>query len=154
MALWRHIRDNQLPWCLILEDDVHFHPDFIPLFREYWQHVPQEAKIIFPGHCGAWALHGRSMPVTPVTPFCTHGYLLSHEGAQLLLENILPVDDAIDLAMRKVWRKRPALEAVIFNGKASLAGIRPHDYKQANKNFCIFEGIIYQNRKEYSSTLI
>ena len=154
IALWRHIRDNQLPWCLILEDDVHFHPDFVPLFREYWQHVPQQAKIIFPGHCCAWIVQRRHMPINLAIPLCLHSYLLSFEGAQMLLDGILPVHNDIDVVLRDFWRMHSPFSAVLFNGNASIASIRPHDYKETNKQICSFEGIVYQNRKEYGRTLI
>ena len=153
IALWRYIRDNQLSWCLILEDDAHLHPDFIKLFREYWQHVPQQAKIIYPGYC-AWGFSRHRNPINPMTPLCLHSYLLSYEGAQLLLDHVLPVNDEIDVVLRDFWRTRPSLESVVFNGNASMASIKPNDYKHANKKICIFEGIVYQNRKECGRTLL
>ena len=149
VKLWKHIRDNKLDWTLILEDDVHFHPQFISLFYKYWKRVPIDAKIVFPGFYDRPKNDNQIIIQQPV--MCLHAYMLNHSGAKYLLSNLLPMDDPIDQHIIKHFKNNYG--SFIFNGRAIVNGIRPDDYKIDNGDKCMFNGIIYQNREEYGRTI-
>lgn len=151
IKVWRLIAERKLDWTLILEDDAHFHPNFLELFHAYWKHVPKTAKIIFPGYCVDAAVEQTSNAIIERAVMCLQGYMLSWEGAEYLLNQIVPINDPIDIAIDHHFQK--AGQSYIFNGNATVDGIRPNDYKEANGRRCMFNGIIYQNHQEQGSTI-
>lgn len=149
IRLWKHIRDNKLDWTLILEDDVHFHPQFLSLFYKYWKRVPIDAKIVFPGY---WDRPKNDKQIIIQQPvMCLHGYMIDYKGAEYLLDNLLPMDNPIDQHITDHFNNNYG--SFIFNGKAIINGVRPDDYKINNGDKCMFNGIIYQNREEYGRTI-
>lgn len=149
VRLWKHIAKNKMGWTLILEDDAHFHPQFNELFPAYWRNVPVDALIVFPGHCCGKSINNELIVSQSV--MCNHGYMISSVGAQYLLDNILPMNDPVDIAIVEHFRNRRG--SYIFNGQASINGIVPDDYKNSQNGKCTFDGIIYQNQEEYGSTI-
>lgn len=155
IGLWRHIAENKLDWVLILEDDAHFHPDFVKLFNSYVKNIEDTDNVmmIFPGYCGNDEIEKSDNPVIEAPVMCLHGYIISHRGAQYLLDNLLPMNDPVDIAIIDHFHKNKYDKCLVFNGNASIDGIRPHDYKEQNGSKCQFSGIIYQNQKEKGSTI-
>jgi len=153
VSIWRYIASNKLGWTLILEDDAHFHPQFMSLFPEYWKRVPKDAKIVFPGFCGEERRLDKNTLVALHAVMCFHGYMISHEGAQYLLDNIVPISSPIDVDMYTLFDRNGYKGSYIFNPNAVVNGIRPIDYKEANGARCLFNGIIYQNQQDQGTTL-
>lgn len=177
IRMWKEIARNKMGWTLILEDDVHFHPKFSELFQAYWQQVPKDALIVFPGYCGGGELvdgdlgggngggnknfnfNNASTPKTNVVTtsvMCLHGYMISHVGAKYLLDHLLPLNTPVDIAIVEHFRN--ARGSYVFNGNDSVlladgTYLRPHDYKNAMGSKCKFSGIIYQNHREQGSTI-
>lgn len=151
MNLWRHIVDHKIKWTLILEDDAHFHPEFRELFSHYCSQIPNDAKIVYLGHCGFDDNEIGMNAVVQHDAMCAHAYLISEEGAQELLSNMLPVEEPIDIEITRYFRSHSG--SYIFNGNTFINGIRPHDYKESNMQRCNFNGIVYQNREELGSTI-
>lgn len=151
VKLWKHIANNKLGWTLILEDDTNFHPKFIELFNEYWKEVPKDAKIIFPGYCGPEEIEESPEKIIEHAVMCLHGYMISWEGAQYLLDKLLPIDLPVDIPIDNHFKENSG--SYIFNGNAIVSGIRPNDYKEQNGKRCMFNGIIYQNQQEAGSTI-
>jgi GR25 family glycosyltransferase involved in LPS biosynthesis len=151
IRMWRHIAENKLGWTLILEDDAHFHPDFVRLFSKYWNQVPNDAKIIFPGYCGSDKLERSRTRVLSNSVMCLQGYMINWQGAQFLLDKLTPVDQPIDIAIADYFKHRDG--SYIFNGNAIIDGVCPNDYKKSNGRKCMFNGIIYQNHEEQGSTI-
>lgn len=149
IKVWRHIADKKLDWCLILEDDAHFHPEFLQLFPQYWNQVPKDAKIVFPGYCTDE--NGLSSLVVQKSVLCTQAYMISWREAQYLLDHLLPVGNPIDIVIDGHFKNHPG--SYIFNGNTTVNGIRPNDYKEAHGRRCMFNGIIYQNHEEQGSTI-
>ena len=149
VRVWKHIADNDLDWCLILEDDAHFHPDFKKLFSKYWNQVPSNAMMIYPGYCSA--IETTDTPVLRNAVMCLQGYMISAKGARHLLNNLLPIIVSVDVAIEKHFMLRN--DSYVFNGNAEIDGIRPFNYKESNDKKCMFNGIIYQNRGEYGSII-
>ncbi len=151
ISLWKHILDNKLDWTLILEDDAHFHPNFTELFPSYWKEIPANAKIIFPGYCGGDDVKNNDQLVIEKSVMCLQAYMINHESAKYLLDNLLPMDQSIDIVIENHFAKHPG--SYIFNDRVTIDGIRPMDYKEQNGNRCMFDGIVYQNRKDQGSTI-
>ena len=150
IKLWKHIAKHKLGWTLILEDDVHFHPKFQSLFIKYWKNVPIDAKIVYVGHCYA-SCKNSTKKVIKNYVMCNHGYMINHESAQYLIDNLLPMGNPIDRVIYDHFSKNDG--SFIFNGSTNIDGICPDEYKMSNCNICSFEGIIYQNREKYKSTI-
>lgn len=152
VRLWKHIVQNNMDWTLILEDDAHFHPDFVTLFPKYWREVPKDAKIIFPGFCAPKEVEDENTEaVIPRGVMCLHGYMLNAAGAAYLLKELLPMDLPVDIPITEHFRHRAG--SYIFNGNFVMDGIRPNDYKESNGKRCMFNGIIYQNQQDQGSTI-
>jgi GR25 family glycosyltransferase involved in LPS biosynthesis len=167
IRLWRYMVRKQLGWCLILEDDVNFHPDFMRLFPYYWNYVPSDAKIVYPGYCGSYDNSNNSpidtpSPVFPVVNIavdriynravlCTHAYMINWQGAQYLLDNLLPMTDTVDQCLLVHFKNHPG--SYIFNGEIEIKGIRASDHKMICGGKCTQEGIVYQNREIHGSIL-
>lgn len=150
IQLWKHIAKNKLGWTLILEDDCHFHPDFMELFPQYWKHVPKDAKIIYPGYGNL--PRNIQFPVSNQETLCTHGYMVDSKGAEYLLEHLLPMqNEPIDVVLEQHFKYKEG--SYIFNGTYEMSDIVPHDYKIKHQNQCEFCGIIYQNRKDFIRTI-
>lgn len=145
---WRQIADNKSGWTLILEDDAHFHPDFVKLFSKYWNKVPRDASIIYPGY--SCDNINETLPlIVSESVLCTHAYIINWQGAERLLNNI-PKKTGIDIEIANYFRHKTG--SYIFNGTSIVEGIRPYDYKEANGRKCTFNGIIYQNQQDYGNT--
>lgn len=151
IRMWRHIVENNLGWTLILEDDAHFHPEFMKLFSEYWKNVPAKAKIVFPGFCAPDFVEHTPQSVVCSSPMCLQGYMVNAETAKYLLDNLLPMNEPVDIEIVEYFRHRR--DTFIFNGNVRIQGIRPNDYKDANGKKCTFNGIIYQNQRDQGSTI-
>ena len=118
IRLWRHIAENKMGWTLILEDDAHFHPQFVSLFHKYWRHIPKTAKIVFPGYCGSSDLEKPNDITSEAGVMCLHGYMLSWQGAQYLLDNLIPIDIPIDIVVDDHFKRFKG--SYIFNGNATM----------------------------------
>lgn len=151
IKVWKQIVEEDLDWCLILEDDAHFHPEFRKLFNSYWKKVPLDAKIVYPGYCAGNEINHIPQQIIPRSVMCTQGYIISKDGAKDLLNNLLPVNDPIDIALNIFYKNIGG--SYIFNGNFYVNGIRPNDYKERNGRRCMFNGIIYQNHEEQGSTI-
>lgn len=151
VKVWRHIVENKLEQCLVLEDDAHFHPEFMKLFHQYRSQVPNDYKIMYPGYCTDENDLPANKAVVQKSVLCTQSYIVSWQGAQYLLDNLLPIADPIDIAIDNHFKHHSG--SYIFNGNVTIDGIRPNDYKEANGRRCMFNGIIYQNHEEQGSTI-
>lgn len=93
LNLWKHIIDNNIPYCTIFEDDTLFHSQWEELAPRYYQHTPKHADMIFMGHhCGnAYP----TMHIAQVPAYCLNAYILTCEGAIKLYHMITeyPIDE-------------------------------------------------------------
>ena len=153
IRLWQHLAAAKCGWTLILEDDVHFHPQFVQLFESYWKEVPSDAKIVFLGFCGDDEIEKDTHSLVNKSAMCTHAYMISEAGARYLLDNLIPIDDPVDITIVQHFTKLNHQDCYSFNGNIKLNGIRPNDYKELNGRRCMFNGIIYQNMQEQGSTI-
>lgn len=106
--LFERIVAQNIPVALILEDDTVLHPDVKPLVEHSCDYLDfdycflgsddaGDAGFVFydaeaPAPIGS---HHRTYPLSS-GPFCTHAYLITHEGAKKRLECAYPARSAID----------------------------------------------------------
>ena len=101
--LWKRIVDEQLPYALILEDDVTIGHDFLATVEKQLEHAP-EYDLMYLGRKPL-----RESSETIIDSFVkvkysygTHAYLLTYQGAKKLVEgdylqHMIPVDEYLPL---------------------------------------------------------
>lgn len=108
IRLWRHLVENKIGWTLVLEDDAELHPQFLQLFYHYWNKLPSKAKIFYLGYCDENSndnsLTNQDLIVKKGV-ICTHAYMISWQGAQYLLNNLLPLQSTIDGSLKDHFTK-------------------------------------------------
>lgn len=151
VKVWEYIKDNNMGWTLVLEDDVNFHPNFKQLFYQYWNKVPADAKIIYPGYGHVDFIPNYQFPVIQKDVFCTHAYMINSKTAEYLLKQLgslrLPIDVELMIHFGLVRG------SYTFNDRVNMNGIVPYDYKMQNQSSCCYNGIIYQNQTLFKSTI-
>jgi GR25 family glycosyltransferase involved in LPS biosynthesis len=155
----RFQEDATLNIYTIFEDDILFHEDFADQLHRYVEEIPSNADIIFMGWMrGAiWTTEynektGKLQKVQYADadtsedegfvikrhPACLHAYIVTRLGINKLLENILPLNDAIDLKVASMIFES-TLKGYAFNGKkmrkTSIENAREHRDR----------GIVYQD---------
>ena len=133
----RFQEDATLNIYTIFEDDVLFHEDFADQLNKYVEKIPSNADIIFMGWMrGAiWTKEYNEKKgklekvqyadadtsesegyVIKRHPACLHAYIVTRLGIKKMLENILPLNDAIDLKVASMIFDS-TLKGYAFNGK-------------------------------------
>lgn len=158
LKIWKKIVEEKRDWTLILEDDVEFHPDFINLFNRYWEHVPKDATIIYPGY---WIfedfLYTSDDLIQETGVVCLHAYMINYEGAKYFLDNIntlyFPIDVMLfnNFKFSKIASLSDRKKSYVFNGYAKIDNIIPNDFRTQNN--LLGHGIVYQNRNIFKSTI-
>lgn len=154
ISLWKHILKNKLGWCLILEDDATFHPNFSEIFPQYWSEVPTDADIVYAGYLDIldWIKPSKSK-IFPHGVVCNHAYLISHTGAEELLK-LLPIKQDFDIELATHYNWSP--KSICFNDVCQVTlldgrKIFPCEYR--NTHDVVFHGLIYQNWAELGSDI-
>jgi len=87
IKLYKYIIDNKIDVCTIFEDDVYFHSDWERLAPMFYENTPKKYDVIFMGN--------QSDGDPNILPrihqnacFCTHGYIITLNGAKKLLKYI------------------------------------------------------------------
>jgi len=83
-----HIIQNNIDIATILEDDVHFHPNWNILSHRYYEHTPKNFDIIFIGN----QINPKKPKISNSPTFCTHAYIVTLLGAKRLLRALLTWD--------------------------------------------------------------
>jgi len=105
LNLWKHIVEDNIPFCTIFEDDTLFHSQWDELAPRYYQHTPKHTDMVFMGHhCGnAYPnMHIAQLPV-----YCLNAYILTLDGATKLYQMITqyPIDEnfgVIDMMLANI----------------------------------------------------
>jgi GR25 family glycosyltransferase involved in LPS biosynthesis len=84
--IWKEIIDNKIPYMVILEDDVMFHPKWKDLAPEYFQNTPKNFDVLYLG--AQFEFNSKfHIDIGPV--FCTHAMVVTYNGAKKLWEMLL-----------------------------------------------------------------
>lgn len=151
VRLWRKIVDEKIPWSIIFEDDVHLHPNFMELLDEYIKHIPERTDILYLGYCCPEFSQNINPFIIKGNCMCLHAYMISYQGAENLLNNILPIRQPVDIAMLHYYRNKG--KSFYINPRVNINGIVPKSYSDNNSNKYEFFGIAYQNRRGLGTTV-
>lgn len=86
LNLWKHMLDNQIPYCTIFEDDMLFHTYWESLAPRYYDYTPKTTDMIFMGHhCGNLY---PSTHISQVPVYCLNAYVITLDGVRKIYEMI------------------------------------------------------------------
>jgi len=133
IKVWEKMRDLRLPYALVLEDDAHFTPGFVPavqaLLDEMLQLDPNGILNV-----GFWEGFNPGYQVSP-SLYCsenldcgTHAYVISARARDHFLSQALPIEVQLDSAMH-LW---------LHDRWCNKAGEAPRRYRS-------FAALAYQN---------
>jgi len=95
LSVLLHIVQNNISIATIFEDDVHFHPHWANLAPGYFKNTPTDFDILFIGNQLDECLKKTSAEIPRInrySTFCTHAYIVTHKGAQKLIQLLLSWD--------------------------------------------------------------
>jgi len=107
--IWKEIIENKIPYTLIFEDDVLFHPKWKEIAPAYLNATPKNFDVVYLGSQIEFfsQYHVDRGPV-----FCTHAMLLSYDGVvklyNMLLKNsvgVYTIDCMLIDLMKDYYRK-------------------------------------------------
>lgn len=111
LAVWQAFLDGGAPVALVLEDDVVFHPEFLPALAQalrvgdHWDYLQlnriRAKQPIQQGLVGNWRLNAYLGPATGMA-----AYLITRDLAARLLPQMLPIRQPIDHEMDCIHRHR------------------------------------------------
>lgn len=132
--LWRKIVAEDIPRCIIMEDDVIFHPEFDKLAPLYWKASPKEA-LIFLGHCGVKGQEG-NRGLVETMPWCLHAYCITRDIAAWYLDHFGFCWDHLDVHMVNLKKNAPWRSFAWWDGTLKLPPTRLN---------VVFNGLIFQD---------
>jgi len=111
ISIWKQIVDRDLPYALILEDDVVLSGDFMARARKALEDVPQDFHVLLLG-CFLCSEARQKMSVHRTKTYGsvrdlvafggTHAYVVSRAGARYLLDKSPKVSTHIDIQMSNI----------------------------------------------------
>lgn len=153
LSLWRYLADLNYGKVLILEDDCHFHPNFVELFEECWRDVPADNEIVYLGHLH-FLQNGISNSRKRVVSgrfLCAHAYIFSGESARSILNYRQYVSRPIDEHLYDFFPKHGTSYAINDNCYMTCIKDKPKSYKLRHGKKCFYNGIVYQNVADFPS---
>lgn len=97
LCLLQHIIQEEIPMATIFEDDVMFHPEWSTLAPQYFEKMVEEYpgyEVVFIGNqldsSRVFRDPGPMLTQEPV--YCTHGYMVTLEGAKKLFRTLMTWD--------------------------------------------------------------
>lgn len=151
IRVWREIVQKKIPWSIIFEDDIHFHPNFLTLCNAYTKNIPSNVDIFYLGYCCP-NIQSSTTYAHRGTAMCLHAYMLSYQGAVNLLKYTLPMNQPVDIAMILYYKKCPNKSSFV-NTRTKIGNIIPVRYKNQNGERYKFHGIVFQNHEDCGSTI-
>lgn len=99
--VWQRVVDEQRKCCLILEDDVEFHPRMKRTFADRWSRVPADWGVVYLGGLDLLA-KGK-----PPRPFLADGVRYAYQGHRELTAYVVHAASAqrcLDLSTQMTWQ--------------------------------------------------
>lgn len=152
IRIWKEIIDKNIPWTIVFEDDVHFHPNFLEFLETYLKNIPENADIVYLGYHNACCKTVVNKYFTRGSCACTHAYIVSLSGAKTLLNVVDSLKGPIDMAMETFYWENSD-NGYSIHGGVAINGIIPDVYKVQNRNKYTFDGVVYQNQRDLGSTI-
>jgi len=102
-SVWEHVAKGNSDYALVLEDDADFKASYIPTVESIVKEIQDfdsRWNFIVMGQTTKLAIRGREAPrgfFVPSRSMGLHAYVLSKRGAEMLLSNALPIQEAVDV---------------------------------------------------------
>jgi GR25 family glycosyltransferase involved in LPS biosynthesis len=90
---WRFIIDNDLPWAVIVEDDIAIHKDWATLAPTFFDAMPKDYGMCYLGFYCQPYIAAPGPVVAPV--FCNHATLVTNAGARKLYESVIEAPEGV-----------------------------------------------------------
>jgi len=120
ISVWREVVKKQIPEALVFEDDIVPSRNFKVLLSERWPEIPRDRDLVF---LGCW--HRKSPAavnkhvVRPVKIFRTHAYVISRQGAAILMNEVFPLKVQLDAYLSGMF---PLLHVYAFRPRLVRQG--------------------------------
>jgi glycosyl transferase family 25 len=148
MKLLNHIIEQNIPITNIFEDDIHFHPEWEVLSKEYYALTPIDYDVLFIGNQLENPL--TLSEITSEYCYCTHAYIVTLEGAKKMLNVILQYIKnglrEIDCILKEVFNKHKSEGISSPFVLYSWNGTKYPCYYNTSANIhCRNTGLVFQN---------
>jgi glycosyl transferase family 25 len=127
---WKKQIDNNIDYCLILEDDVEIPENFKNLLDNIYLEMISDKSIgltmvgtsfnmVTPNKINEKLIYCHPLQKTR----CTHAYFINKETAKILIDNFKPINLPIDFKMNEIIQKKnikvswyePGLKQIIYD---------------------------------------
>lgn len=125
ISVWRDMVENNIPGAFVFEDDIEFCKGFPEKFELRWRNVPGNWNLVFLGYRNSRRSRRINRYIMkPQKLMLTHSYIIDTRGAEILLNDALPISVQVDAYM---CRK--------FNLIEVFASIPPLVFQKGNRYF-------------------
>jgi GR25 family glycosyltransferase involved in LPS biosynthesis len=99
--IWLRMIEENMPYCVIFEDDVRFANNFSQTFNERIREVPEDADAIFLGVSQNFKpiRYNRYINQIGAVFYGLHAYIMTNKGARKFLKNAFPIEVQVDSNM-------------------------------------------------------
>lgn len=149
--MWRKIVADGIPITLICEDDIVLHENFQKLFPIFWQHIPVDFHMVQIGHCIS-NVKGTDLVVNRAG-MCCQAYIVSLEGAQQLLDDIIPCDVPIDIKIDQKYNGIGGHRMFFFNTESYPSRLQSSENVKIQSEGVFGNGLVFQDRGALGSTI-
>lgn len=145
-AIWKEMIDNKIPYMIVFEDDIIFHPEWNILAPQYFEKTPKDYDMLYIGNRNDNLKHCCIQKNVPA--YCTHALLMTYNGVKKLWDILLnlsigmyPIDDMIRGIM---IRQHP--EYPLVNYVWNAADFFPCDLRKMKNDFTKRNnGLVFQD---------
>lgn len=81
VKLWREMIEHTIPYVLVFEDDIKFHPNWNPLAEQYFKNTPSDWELIY---LGGQMDFSSQFHIDEGPMYCTHAMMLTLSCAKSL----------------------------------------------------------------------
>ena len=141
------IIDNKINVATIFEDDVRFHKEWDKYAPQYFKNTPDDYHILY---LGSQLQHVAHTPIAIVPVYCTHAYVITYEGAQLLYDLLVNRKDGVytidSMLIDMMWeamydQKTQRFIWYVWNGNVIPDTYRTTDPSKQKRN----QGLVFQD---------
>lgn len=101
ILIWIRMIEEDMPYCVIFEDDISFTDNFTEKFDKGLRDVPEDADAIFLGvvHNSKPIRYNERVNRIGAVFYGLHGYIMTNKGARKFLKNAFPIEVQLDSNM-------------------------------------------------------
>ncbi len=113
--IWKEIIDKKIPYIVVFEDDVLFHPEWKTLGPAYFEKTPTDYDILYMGNRNDNVITGHIEINAPV--YCLHAMVLTYNG------------------VKKLWDMLLRLSIGVYAVDDMIHGMISHKNRRSNKEY-------------------